>query len=44
MFLSYEIIILTETWLTPDITDEELGFERFKIFGLDRNPDNSPHY
>jgi len=43
MFLSYEIIILTETWLTSDITDAELGFDSFKIFRLDRNPNISPH-
>ena len=43
MFLSYDIIILTETWLSPDITDGELGFNSFKIFRLDRNPNNSFH-
>lgn len=43
IFLPYEIIILTGTWLTPDITDAELGLDRFKIFRLDMNPDNSPH-
>lgn len=43
MFLSYNIIILTETWLNPDFTDAELGLDNFKIFRLDRNPFNSPH-
>lgn len=43
MFLSYDIIIVTETWLTPDFIDSELGLYNFKIFRLDRNPFNSSH-
>lgn len=43
MFLSYELIILTEIWLTLDITDAEFGLDSFKIFRLDSNPDNIPY-
>lgn len=43
MFLSYAICILTETWLTADISDAELGFNNFNIFRLYRNPNNSLH-
>ena len=37
LFDSYDIIILTETWLTPDIGNAELGFVGFHIFRFDRN-------
>lgn len=43
MFLSYDIIILTETWLSPDISDSELGLDYFTIYRLDRNFINSSH-
>lgn len=42
LLLSYDVIILTETWLSPDIHSSELGFEGFRIFRLDRNSLNSP--
>lgn len=41
MFNFYDVIILTETWLTPDISDSELGFHGFQMFKLDRNSNNS---
>ncbi|CAI6373552.1 unnamed protein product [Macrosiphum euphorbiae] len=41
MFSIYDIIILTETWLSPDIKDAELGFVGFQVYRLDRNPNNS---
>lgn len=41
MFLYYDIIILTETWLSPDISDAELGLYNFTIFKVDRNFNNS---
>ncbi|XP_022178703.1 uncharacterized protein LOC111039470 [Myzus persicae] len=41
MFHFYDIIILTETWLTPDISDSELGFAGFQVIRLDRNHNNS---
>ena len=33
----YDIIALTETHLSNDIDDDELGFEGFTLFRLDRN-------
>jgi len=42
-FLNYDILVLTETWLTPDIDDSELGFTGYQLFRLDRNSENSPH-
>lgn len=41
MFHFYDIIILTETWLTPDISDSELGFAGFQVIRLDINHNNS---
>jgi hypothetical protein len=41
MFHFYDIIILTETWLTLDISDNELGFTGFQVIRLDRNHNNS---
>lgn len=41
MFSFYDIIIFTETWLTPDISDNELGFTGFQVIRLDRNHNNS---
>jgi len=41
MFHFYDIIILTETWLTPDISDSELGFAGFQVIRLDRTHNNS---
>jgi len=40
MFHFYDIIILTETWLTPDISDSELGFAGFQVIRHDRNHNN----
>lgn len=36
-FDTYEIIVLTETWLLSDILDSELGASNFQLFRLDRN-------
>jgi len=41
LFNSYDIIILTETWLTPDIVNAEIGFVGFHIFRFDRNSNSS---
>lgn len=41
MFYFYDIIILTETWLSPDISASEFGFTGFQIIRLDRNHNNS---
>lgn len=41
MFSTYDIIVLTETWLSPDIENAELGFIGFQVYRLDRNPYNS---
>jgi len=35
--LSYDVYILTETWLSDDISNSELGFEGYLIFRCDRN-------
>lgn len=43
MFFSQSIIILTETWLPPDISDAELGLNYFTIYRLDRNINNNSH-
>jgi len=37
----YDVIILTETWLSPDISDSELDFFGFQVIRLDRNSNNS---
>lgn len=34
---SYDVIVLTETWLTPNITDNELLDDRYLIFRSDRD-------
>lgn len=34
---SYDIIILTETWLTPHIFNGELIDERYTVYRCDRN-------
>jgi len=41
LFDSYDIIILTETWLTPNIDNAELGFVGYHIFRFDRNSHTS---
>lgn len=41
VLLSYDIFILTETWLTSDITDAELGLTGYTIFRCDRCKDTS---
>lgn len=43
LMLSYDILILTETWLISDISDSELGLFGFIIFRLDRSIENSTH-
>lgn len=40
----YNVIILPETRLTPNIHDFELGFARFQIFIYDRNIRSSSCY
>ena len=35
---NYDIIALTETHLSEDINDDELMFEGYDLFRLDRNP------
>lgn len=40
-FDTYEIIVLTETWLFADIDDSELGLSNFQLFRLDRNQNTS---
>lgn len=44
MFLSYEIIIFTETWPSLDVDYAELILDNFKMFRLDRNSDKTSHY
>lgn len=34
---AYDIIILTETWLTPDVSDNEFIDSRYSVFRCDRN-------
>lgn len=36
VFSSYDIIILTETWLSPKIFNSELSLDRFHIVCIDR--------
>lgn len=43
MFFSYDIIILTKTWLSSSILDSKLSFNGFQVFRLDRNYINSSH-
>lgn len=43
MFHSYNVIILTETWLTPDILNTELGLLNFHVYRYDRFPLTSSH-
>lgn len=43
LFLSYDNVILTETWLIPNISHSELGLFGYQIFRLDRNIENSSH-
>jgi len=38
ILLSYDAYILTEIWLSDDISNSELGFDRYLIFRCDRNP------
>ena len=33
----YKIIAITESWATPDITDNELGLDGFVLFRKDRS-------
>jgi len=37
-FHSYDVIILTDTWLNPDILSNELRFSNFHIYRHDRDP------
>lgn len=34
---SYDVYILTETWISGNVSDAELGFDGFVIFRCDRN-------
>lgn len=39
--LLYDAFILTETWLSSDISNAELGFEGYTVFRRDRNNSTS---
>ncbi|XP_050527786.1 uncharacterized protein LOC126897886 [Daktulosphaira vitifoliae] len=39
----YDILVLTETWLSPDISSSELDFTGYNIVRFDRNSNNSSH-
>lgn len=41
LFCSYDIVILTETWLSSDFNKADLGLTNICIFGLDRHHNNS---
>lgn len=41
LFICYDVIILTETWLSSDVHDSELGLNGYQIFRVDRNYLNS---
>lgn len=43
LFHSYDVIILTETWLHPDILSSELGLFNFLVYRYDRCPLTSSH-
>lgn len=34
---NYDVIFLTETWLSSDFTDSELGMEGYRVFRRDRD-------
>jgi len=40
-FGNYDVIILTETWLYPSISNSELGFYGYQLYRLDRNYNNN---
>jgi len=42
IFNTYEIIVITETWLFPEIPNSEFGPICFQIFRLDRNSNTNP--
>lgn len=35
---SYDVIILTETWLNEDFSNSEFRFNNYSVFRCDRNP------
>lgn len=37
IFDSYDVIVLTETWLSPNTSNSELDFKWYQIFRLGRN-------
>lgn len=39
----YDIILFSETWLTPDFSNSALKFDDFDIFRCDRSVLSSPH-
>lgn len=41
--INFDYCILTETWLTPDFYDSELGFDNYRLFRFDRNENTSPY-
>jgi len=41
IFNYHDVIILTETWLSPDVHDSEFRLNGYQIFMVDRNPLNS---
>ena len=38
---SYDVIILVETWLTPQINDAELGIPNYNIYRMDRDAEST---
>jgi hypothetical protein len=41
VLLSYEVFILTDTWLTENFSNAELGLNDYSIFRFDRNSNTS---
>jgi len=39
----FDILIFTETWLSDDVLDSELGLANYNLFRCDRNPSTSVH-
>lgn len=38
---SYDVIVLTETWLNGSLSDEEIKFDNYSVFRCDRSPSTS---
>lgn len=37
LLCSYDVVVFTETWLTSDFYDNELGFSNFELYRCDRD-------